>query len=88
MHDKLKLDIPYLNILAILSNEKLIYKMILKLKFTVSQVGMRSHLFITKTRCLYGQFFFKWSSTCLERVPIGLRASKIYTTTSEESNTL
>lgn len=54
---------------------------------TVTQVGMRSHLFRTKIRCFQGFSFFMYVSMLLERVPMGSRASSTWMTTSDESIT-
>lgn len=54
---------------------------------TVTQVGMRSHLFNTKIRCFQGFSFFRYASMLLERVPMGSRASSTWMTTSDESIT-
>lgn len=54
---------------------------------TVTQVGMRSHLFRTKIRCFQGFSFFRYVSMLLERVPMGSRASSTWMMTSEESIT-
>lgn len=54
---------------------------------TVTQVGMRSHLFRTKIRCFQGFSFFKYASMLLERVPMGSRASSTWMMTSDESIT-
>lgn len=54
---------------------------------TVTQVGMRSHLFRTKMRCFQGFSFFKYVSMLLERVPMGSRASSTWMMTSDESIT-
>lgn len=54
---------------------------------TVTQVGMRSHLFRTKIRCFHDFSFFMYVSMLLDRVPMGSRASSTWITTSEESIT-
>lgn len=54
----------------------------------VNQVGIRSHLFSSSTKCFYGQFFLMWFSRCKHRVPMGSLASSMQTRTSEESRTL
>ena len=45
---------------------------------TVTQVGTRSHLLRTRIRCLCGFSFFRYRSICLDRVPLGSRASSTY----------
>ena len=55
---------------------------------TVTQVGTRSTLFKTYTKCLCAFSLRRYSTTGLQRVPIGSRASRTCMTTSEESNTL
>lgn len=47
-----------------------------KLKFTVTQVGTKSHLFIMKIRCLCVFSLAMYCSMYLDRVPIGSRASR------------
>lgn len=54
---------------------------------TVTQVGMRSHLFRTKMRCFHCFSFFKYVSMLWERVPMGSRASSTWMMTSDESIT-
>lgn len=53
-----------------------------------TQSGTKSALLMRSTICLWGKFFFKCSSNAKERVPIGSRASKTCTMTSDESTTL
>ena len=56
-------------------------------KHTVAHVGIRSTLLRMKTSCLCGFSFFRYSSMCFERVPIGFRASRTCAITSAESIT-
>jgi len=49
---------------------------------TSYQVGIRSHLFNTSTKCLCAQFFFIYCSRCLQRVPSGSLASNTCIITS------
>ena len=41
----------------------------------MTQVGTKSHLLRTKIRCLWAFSLARYCSTCLERVPMGSRAS-------------
>ena len=54
----------------------------------VTRVGTRSHLLSRNTRCLWLASFLRNASACGARVPIGSRASRTATTTSDESITL
>src|SRR5581483_10845057 len=50
--------------------------------FWVTQVGTKSHLLSTNTKCLCGFSFRMNCSTCLHLVPIGSRASNTSIMTS------
>ncbi len=65
----------------------ILVKLFLKI-FTVIHVGTKSHLFNTKIMCLWLFSFCIYCSTCLHRVPSGLRASSTWIITSDESITL
>ena len=55
---------------------------------TVTCYGTKSLLFTSNTKCFYGACFLRYSSTCLDLVPRGSRASITQMMTSEESITL